>query len=106
LPVPLFCIHCHDHPGKDAVRAQHYPAHRAFLATSSTHGVKIAASGPLVSDDGTRAIGSLFIVEAESAAAARSFNAADPFAQANLWASAMVTRFDIKRGSFGSTPTP
>jgi uncharacterized protein len=100
--MPLFCIHCHDHAGKDALRAEHYAAHRAFLAGSDAFGVQIAASGPLVSDDGARAIGSLFVVEADSAAVARAFNAADPFAQAGLWATATVTRFDIRRGFVGA----
>lgn len=100
--MPLYCIHGLDHPGVTARRAEHYAAHRAFLATSAEFGVTIHASGPLVSADGETMIGSLFIVEAADEADVRAFNAADPFEQANIWASLAITRFHLRRGRVGA----
>ncbi len=99
--MALFCIHGLDRPDAEPVRLQHYPAHRAFLETARDWGVTIAASGPLMSDDGERMIGSLFIIEADCAVTAASFNAADPFAKANLWQSISIRRFSLRRGSIG-----
>jgi uncharacterized protein len=99
--MPYFCIHCSDHPGNAALRAQHYPAHRAYLGESAGQGIAISASGPLVDDAGLEAIGSLFVVEAQDIGKVRAFNAADPFAKAGLWDSVRITRFDLRRGSVG-----
>ncbi len=44
--------------------ARQHDAHKAFLSDTSPHGVRIVMSGPLVADDGTSMIGSLFLVEA------------------------------------------
>lgn len=101
--MPLFCIHGLDRKGAEAVRAGHYPAHRAFLERASDWGVTIAASGPLMSDDGERMLGSLLIVEADSAVTVASFNAADPFAQAGLWERVNISRFNLRRGAIGLT---
>lgn len=99
--MPLFCIHGLDKPDAEALRQGHYAAHRAFLETAAAWGVTIAASGPLMSDDSERMLGSLFIVEADSAATVASFNAADPFARAELWQSISIRRFTLRRGSVG-----
>jgi uncharacterized protein len=104
--MPLFCIHAFDRPGADAIRAGNYAAHRAYLATAPAMGVTIHASGPLETDDGTRAIGSLLVVEAADEATARAFNAADPFALASLWAEVSIRRFDLRRGSVGTVSAP
>jgi uncharacterized protein len=101
--MPLFCIHGLDHAGKAQVRAEAYAAHRAYLAEAAAKGVTIHASGPLVSDDGAAAIGSLFVVECADAAAAKAFNAGDPFAQAGLWREVRVNRFDLRRGAVGAS---
>jgi uncharacterized protein len=99
--MPYFAIHALDHDGKLPARLEHYSAHREFLAGAAAHGVSIAASGPLVSEDGTAMIGSLFIIDAPDLAAARAFNAADPFAKAEIWASVRIHRFDLRRGAVG-----
>ncbi|PDT03244.1 hypothetical protein CO666_16890 [Rhizobium chutanense] len=99
--MPLYCIHGLDRPGAGALRAEHYATHRAFLETSADYGVTIHASGPLMSDGDEQMIGSLFIVEAKNEADVRAFNAADPFARANLWISLSVSRFHLRRGSVG-----
>ncbi len=103
--MPLFVIHALDAPGKLQTRLDAYADHRAYLAEAASQGVTIAASGPLVSDDGATPIGSLFLIEAPTIEAVKRFNAGDPFAKASLWASINVQRFDLRRGAVGA-PAP
>jgi uncharacterized protein YciI len=92
----LFLIHCTDGPGREAIRADHYEAHRAYLRDST---VDIKLAGPQVSDDNTRRIGSVFVVDVPDRAAAEAFAAGDPFAKAGLFDRVLVTRFlDVTRG--------
>ena len=98
----LYCIHAHDNPGAAAKRAEHYPAHRAFLANSAHYGVEILASGPLVSDDGTHMIGSLLLVTAATREHVEAFSADDPFRKAGLWADVKIDRFNLRVGSIGA----
>ena len=55
-------------------------------------------SGPLVADDGTTMIGSLFLVEAPDRAAVEAFNAADPFKKADIWERVTITGFLRRQG--------
>ncbi|MBN8944923.1 MAG: YciI family protein [Rhizobiales bacterium] len=84
-----FMLHGLDKPDALPVRLAHYDAHRAYIAAAP---VKIIVSGPLVSDDGTRMIGSFILMEAESRDQVVAFNRADPFYQAGVW-----ERVDIHR---------
>lgn len=94
----LFVIHALDKPGALPTRLAHYDAHKAFLSDTSAFGVKIVMSGPLVADDGETMIGSLFLVEAESRAAAEAFNRADPFYTAGFWERVTITAFLRRQG--------
>lgn len=78
----LFAIHCLDHADALPRRLAHYEAHKAYLAQAR---VRTVISGPLMSDDGERMIGSLFVVEADDRAAVEAFNAADPFRRNGVW---------------------
>lgn len=92
----LFLIHCTDGPGRSAIRAAQYDAHRAYLRDSS---VDIKLAGPQVSDDGAERIGSVFVVDVADRAAAEAFAAGDPFAKAGLFDRVIITRFlDVTRG--------
>jgi uncharacterized protein len=102
--MPLFCIHGLDREGHLCVREANYAAHRAYLETAAAQGITLHASGPLASEDGARMIGSLFLVEAASLATVTTFNAADPFAKAGLWASVSINRFNLRRGQVGTAP--
>jgi hypothetical protein len=102
--MPLYVIHAIDKPEHLQMRLDNYPRHRAYLAAAESLGVRIAASGPMVTEDGSTMIGSLFVVEAESVEAVRAFNAGDPFGKAGLWRKVDIQRFDLKRGSVGVTP--
>ena len=94
----LFAIHALDRPDALPTRLAHYEAHKAFLSDTSSYGVRIVMSGPLVSDDGERMIGSLFLVEAGDRAAVERFNAADPFHAAGIWQTISITGFLRRQG--------
>ena len=94
----LFVIHALDRAGALDNRLAHYEAHKAFLADTSAFDVKIVMSGPLVSDDGSTMIGSLFLIEAPDRAAVERFNAADPFRHADIWEQVSITGFSRRQG--------
>ena len=94
----LFAIHALDRAGALPTRLAHYDAHKAFLADTSRSGVKPAMSGPLVSDDGERMIGSLFLIEAPGRNEVETFNRADPFAAAGIWEKVTITGFLRRQG--------
>ena len=94
----LFAIHAIDREGVLPMRLAHYEAHKAFLGDTASFAVSIVMSGPLVADDGTTMIGSLFIVEAESRAAVERFNRADPFHAAGIWERVTITGFIRRQG--------
>lgn len=94
----LFAIHGVDRKGALDTRLAHYEAHKAFLSDTSAFGVEIVMSGPLVADDGTTMIGSLFLIEAPDRAAVEAFNAADPFKKADIWERVTITGFLRRQG--------
>lgn len=94
----LFAIHGVDRQGALDTRLAHYEAHKAFLSDTSAFGVEIVMSGPLVADDGTTMIGSLFLIEAPNRAAVEAFNAADPFKTADIWERVTITGFLRRQG--------
>lgn len=94
----LFAIHAQDRAGALETRLAQYEAHKAFLADTSAYGVSIVMSGPLVAEDGTTMIGSLFLVEAPDKAAVERFNAADPFHVAGIWDRISITGFIRRQG--------
>jgi uncharacterized protein len=89
----LFIVHALDRAGALPTRLANYETHKAFLADTSCFGVKIVTSGPLVSDDGEKMIGSLFLIEAAGRAEVEAFNRADPFAAAGIWEKVSISRF-------------
>lgn len=94
----LFAIHAIDRAGALPRRLENYDAHKAFLSDTSAFGVAIVMSGPLVADDGTTMIGSLFLIEADSRATVEAFNAADPFRKADIWQQVTITGFLRRQG--------
>jgi uncharacterized protein YciI len=96
--MPLFAVHALDAPSALPLRLEHYTAHRAYIETDQDHGLRIVLSGPLQSDDGQTMIGSLFIIEAESASQVADFVGSDPFNTARVWATLKITRFHKRKG--------
>ncbi|MGY4369585.1 uncharacterized protein YciI [Bradyrhizobium sp. LB1.3] len=94
----LFAIHAIDRTGALPTRLANYDAHKSFLSDTSRYGVKIVMSGPLVSDDGERMIGSLFLIEAPGRSEVEAFNRADPFATADIWEKVTITGFLRRQG--------
>jgi uncharacterized protein YciI len=78
----LFALICTDKPDSLAIRLEHRPAHMAYLKSL---GDKLAFAGPFLKEDGKTMCGSLVVIEAESAEAARAVAAGDPFAKAGLF---------------------
>jgi len=85
--MPHFAIHCIDKPHALALRLANRPAHLDYLAQVAD---QLLLAGPLLDDEG-QPIGSLLIVDFPDRKAAMAFTAADPYAQAGLFASTAVT---------------
>jgi len=85
-----FVIHCLDHSDASERRLANYDDHKAYLSQPP---VTIMISGPLLSDDGERVVGSLFIVEAERLDDVRDFNRNDPFTRADVWREVSIHPF-------------
>ncbi len=94
----LFVIHALDGRDTENIRAAHYPAHKDFLATSAKLGVRVVMSGPLTTDDGSKALGSLFVLEASDRATVEAFHRNDPFFKARVWETVSIAAFDKRRG--------
>jgi uncharacterized protein YciI len=94
----LYIIHALDRADALHTRLSNYDAHKAFLSDTSPFGVKIVMSGPLVADDGSTMIGSLFLVEAPNRTAVEAFHHADPFFAANIWKTVTITGFLRRQG--------
>jgi uncharacterized protein YciI len=80
----LFIATCIDKPDSLAKRMGRRPAHLVYL---SSLGAKVRAAGALLDPSGQTPIGSLLIFETIDEAEARALLAADPYAEARLFAS-------------------
>ena len=77
-----FVIHCHDKPDGGARRAPLRAAHRDY---SEDHKNVTVARGPLLDDDGVKAIGSVLILDVADKAEAEAFWADEPFNRAGVY---------------------
>ncbi len=85
----LWVISCTDKSNTAAARAANLQPHRDYL--QSRKGILVLA-GATQNDDGTEAIGSLFVVNANSRAEAKAFSDGDPFTKAGVFAGITITR--------------
>ncbi|PKP81203.1 MAG: hypothetical protein CVT79_11100 [Alphaproteobacteria bacterium HGW-Alphaproteobacteria-18] len=95
--MPLFCLHCLDNETDGAERrAATRPAH---LEWAVSLGAACRMAGPLLSEDG-RMLGSVFLIAADSADAARAIHAQDPYTKAGVFGSVQIheTRWAIGAG--------
>jgi uncharacterized protein YciI len=92
----LFSVFTLDNPSAADKRKAVHSAHIAHLKSAKDYGVTITVGGPLVSDDGASAIGSLMVLDAPDRAAAEKFNRADPFHKNGVWDKVEIRRFDRK----------
>jgi uncharacterized protein YciI len=91
--MPLFILNCIDKPDSLALRLATRPAHIAYLKAAP----ELKLAGPYLNAAG-EPNGTLVVIEAADEAAARAFAAADPYAQAGLFASAEVRAFSHTLG--------
>lgn len=85
----LWAIVCADKPNTAAIRDSVLQPHRDYLASQKNI---LVLSGATQSDDGTQAIGSLFILNVNSRAEAKQFSDGDPFTQKGVFASITISR--------------
>ncbi len=90
--MPLFVLSCLDKPGALSVRMGAREDHLAWVKTQP-----LKFGGPFLDEAGDMA-GSLMIVEVADLAAAKAFNAADPYTKAGLWASVDIRPFRVTIG--------
>ena len=84
----LFWVKAVDRPDHGAVRAAHRAAHLAYLAD---HAAAVRLAGPSLSEDGAAPTGSVLLLDLADRQAAEAFCAADPYAQAGLFAEVAIT---------------
>lgn len=94
--MALFAITCWDKPGALDERMKHRPDHVAYLKTQEQ---VIRLAGPQL-DEAGQMCGSLFVIEVEDLAAARAFNAGDPFVQRGVFGKVDIRGFTKTMGSW------
>ncbi|GAB3628371.1 hypothetical protein PTE30175_01797 [Pandoraea terrae] len=85
-----FVIYCLDNPATPTARDEHYPEHRAHLASAP---LKLLVAGPLTEVAGEKRIGSMLLVEAENIAEAKAFAERDPFFVRRVWKDVQIHPF-------------
>lgn len=91
----LWAIVCVDKPNTAEIRSTVLQPHRDYLASQKNI---LVLSGATQSDDGTQAIGSLFILNVSSRAEAKKFSDGDPFTQKGVFANITITR--MRKGNW------
>ncbi|MDZ5646453.1 YciI family protein [Nitrospirillum sp. BR 11828] len=86
-----FAITCTDKPGHLDLRLATRPRHLEYLDGQVDH---IVVAGPLLDAEG-KPTGSLLVVDFPDEAAAQAFAAADPYAEAGLFASVTIQPFRV-----------
>jgi|TARA_R110002072_G_scaffold124947_2_gene260586 hypothetical protein len=83
----MFALICTDKPGASQIRMDNRPAHLAHL---EKHAADLAFAGPLLGEDG-KPTGSLIVLSVADKAAAERFAETDPYAQAGLFQSVVIS---------------
>ncbi len=85
----LWAIICTDKPNTARVREQFLKPHREYLQNQKRI---LVLAGATQNDDGTEAIGSLFVVNVDNRAEAKKFSDGDPFTHAGVFSSVTIVR--------------
>jgi len=91
----LWAVICADNPNTAAIRESVLQPHRDYLKGQKHI---LVLSGATQSDDGSEAIGSLFILNVNSRAEAKKFSDGDPFTQKGVFKSITITR--MRKGNW------
>ena len=86
----LFALICEDKPDSLELRVANRDKHLAFLDTLSG---RVHLAGPMLGDDGKAMVGSLLIIEADSAEEIAAISAEDPYTKAGLFAEVTIRPF-------------
>jgi uncharacterized protein len=97
----LYLIYCEDRPDGAATRAATRESHLAYLAQ---HREVLVLGGALLAEDGTTRIGSSFLVNLPSRAAAEEFSRNEPFTKAGLYRDIRICR--MRRGQWNPEAAP
>ena len=95
----LFVIHALDRSGGISTRAKFYRAHRIHLDRAEQYDVDVVTAGTLVADDGETPVGSVFVIDAKSRAAADAFTRSDPYHVNKVWETVQIHVYNKKRGT-------
>ena len=95
--MPIFVLTCIDKPGSLALRMATREAHFAY---ANGHKDALRLGGPFLDEAGDMA-GSLIFLEAPDIAAAKAFNASDPYTLADLFENVEIRPW---RATFGALP--
>jgi uncharacterized protein YciI len=85
----LWAITCVDKPNTAAIREKVLQPHRDYLGSQKKI---LVLAGATQNDEGTQAIGSLFVVNVGNRAEAKKFSDGDPFTQNGVFQSITITR--------------
>jgi uncharacterized protein YciI len=85
----LWVISCKDKPNTASIREELLKPHREYLQ-SQKHVLVLA--GATQNDEGTEAIGSLFVVNVKGRGDAKAFSDGDPFTKAGVFETVGITR--------------
>jgi uncharacterized protein len=94
----LFLLRCTDKPDARELRAATRPSHLAYLEERAG---MVKLGGPWLDPADGGPLGSLLVIEAESLEAAHAFAAADPYAEAGLFADVQIAPWRLVVGGFG-----
>lgn len=93
--MPVFTLLCRDKDDAVPLRMETRPIHLDYIAEA---GEKVLLAGPMLNDAGDP-IGSLIIIEAVDAQAAKTFADNDPYARAGLFKEVEVAPYRIVTGA-------
>lgn len=93
--MPAFILLCHDKADSLPLRQETRERHLDYIAGK---GSAVLLAGPILDDNGQPA-GSMLLIDAEDAEAARSFAQADPYAEAGLFENVDIKPYRIVTGA-------
>lgn len=106
--MAYFLMRCLHHPGVDAKRDEHRPAHRAWVQSGGDGLAAVLIGSAILGDEG--GIGNFGVLEASSLDDAMAFAEGDPFNREGLVAEIEMTplpdTFQAHRISEPMTPRP
>lgn len=85
-----YVLICEDREGALNVRLANRDRHLAYIGEL---GDRVSLAGPMLSDDGESMVGSVLIIEADSAEDIRAIADSDPYALAGLFSKVTIRPF-------------